>query len=245
MPKVDEILEFGVRLPPRVYRVSKSEYPPMHVPPKAVQGSGRFDNSRDNSGDEASVFSVLYCCETPTASFLESLATLRENITTIDEIPQTILMDIEEQLDSNRLLSRARSAVSDRWKSERLLTSVRMESDVPLFDLANPGAIQLLRERMSLTLIYLKLSDLDFSHVFSDNRDLTRAISRWIWSLTNEDGDPLFSGIRYRSRFDPECICLALYEGRFSIDGDIATQPITSETPGLAEAASILRLQIA
>lgn len=97
---------------------------------------------------------------------------------------------------------------------------------------------------MALTLLALRIVDLDFSHVLSDNRDLTRAISRWLWSMTTNSGDPLFSGIRYRSRFDPESICLALYENRYSIDGEIDIQPITPETQGFAAAATTLRLEI-
>lgn len=97
---------------------------------------------------------------------------------------------------------------------------------------------------MAPLLIAHGLDDLDFSHVLSDNRDLTRAISRWIWTMTEESEKLLFAGIRYRSRFDPECICLALYEGRFSVDGHIDIQPITPTTQGFAEAASILRLEI-
>lgn len=89
------------------------------------------------------------------------------------------------------------------------------------------------------------LDDLDFGEVLGSNRILTQAISRWIWSMKSQAGEPLFSGIRYRSRFDPESICLALYQGRFSIDGDIHTQSITPQTPGLVEAANILRLSIA
>lgn len=80
--------------------------------------------------------------------------------------------------------------------------------------------------------------------MLGDNRDLTRAISRWLWTMTTDSGEPLFSGIRYRSRFDPDSACLALYQDRYQVDGDIDTQPITSDTPGFAEAASILRLEI-
>lgn len=159
MPNADEILDFGVRIPATVYRVSKSRYPSMQAPPLNVQGTGRFDDPRENPDGGVQDFGVLYCGESAAASFIEILATLRERLTTVSEIHQATMMDVEEREATDDLLKRARNAVLDHWQSEWVLTSAALELNAPLFDLANPGAVQFLRERMSLTLLYMKISD--------------------------------------------------------------------------------------
>lgn len=154
------------------------------------------------------------------------------------------MLSVDEREGTSTSYSPSGMITTD-WREQFQLTSASVRTDAPVFDLTKAAAVQTLRTFMAPLLIVLGLDDLDFSHVLSDNRELTRAISRWIWSLKNDDGSSLFSGIRYRSRFDPECICLALYEGRFFVDGDIDIQAVSPKTPGFAEAAHILRLQIA
>ncbi len=245
MSDIGEVSDFGVSLPTTVYRVSKSRFPSMQLPPREVQGPGRFDDNQKSPGGGARDYAVLYCAASATGSFLEILATLREHLSTIASFSQTTIMDVDEREEAGALVARARNVVSERWPNEWELTSATILTEAPVFDLTSPAAVQFVRERLALTLLAMRIADLDFSHVLSDNRDLTRAISRWLWTMTSDSGEPLFSGIRYRSRFDPECICFALYENRYAVDGDVEIQPITPETPGFAEAATTLRLEIA
>ena len=236
---------YGVEPAAKVWRVSRARHAPMQIPPIEMQGTGRFDDNRDSMTTGEDRFGVLYCSETPLASFLEVLAPLREHIASRHGVVNSIIMDVEEREQSNRLIGQARNVVSTRWQQEWQLTSANLIVPEPVFDLVSPAAVQFAREQLALFLLVLELDDLDFSNILSSDRNLTSGISRWIWSIQNENGEPLFSGIRYRSRFDPECICLALYQDRFSVDGKVRTQSITPDTPGFDEAASILRLKIA
>jgi len=216
----------------------------MDVPPPGLQGMGRYDDVLGADADSAIKFGTLYVGETPYATFLETLQVFRRRLSDVRKIMDSTVVEAEirqEFLEKELLEGR----ITESWASFRILANARINTIAPVFDLINPAAVQIVREQLAPTLIALGLDDLDFSHMLSDNRPLTQAISRWIWSMTNDSGQPLFSGIRYPSRFDPESICLVLYENRYVVDGDIDIQPITAQTPGFAAAATTLRLHIA
>lgn len=240
-----EASRFGVEVANTVWRASRRKYPPMELPPVHSQGAGRFDDPRLQISDESAEYGVLYVGVNPKSSFIETLSGIRNHLSVQANVLRESIMEVEERDNFVAESKVTGSTITQHWMNDWQLSGSRILTSGPVFDLGSPEAVQFIREELSVAILAMGLTDLDFSHVLGDNRDLTRAISRWLWTMTTDSGQPLFSGIRYRSRFDPECICLALYEGRFSIDGDIHTQPITPETPGLAEAASILRLTIA
>jgi hypothetical protein len=241
MALADEFSQSGVELRNPVWRVSDRRYEPMIPPPRSRQGLGRFDDLSIGARNDEEGFAVLYCAEHPKSAFIEILDQHRPRLDHLHTLITPLMLEAGER----EQLLREFGSVPRDWMDATQLTSVEMATSAPIFDLANPASVQLIRERLGFTVLALGLDDLDFSHVLGNNRDLTRAISHLIWAMTTESGQPLFSGIRYRSRFDPECICLALYENRYTIEGDIDVQPITPDTPGFAEAASILRLAIA
>ena len=240
----DLLSRFGVEVRTEQFRVSHKDFDVMSTPPLEFQGGGRFDDPSDSMEHESQRYRVLYTGESAKSAFLETLARYRYRLKTIESMLADTMLSVDERDDAAASQGDSGVIPSD-WQQKFQLTKGRIMTSAPVFDLTRADSVQTLRTYLAPSLIALGLEDLDFSHVLSDNRDLTRAISRWLWTMTTQSGEPLFSGIRYCSRFDPECICLALYEGRFSIDGDIDIQPITPETPGFAEAASILRLQIA
>lgn len=240
MQNADDLLGFGVEVPRKVWRVSLKRYVPLTPPPKAAQGKGRFDDPIENDLDG---FGVLYCGTSLNAAFIETLGGFRRKIGVIEELLSGTLLTAEER-DASNELQLFSGIVPEDWMRTVQVASGNIVTSSPVFDLANPSAVQTLRFYLAPTLIALQLDDLDFSHVLGDNRDLTRAISRWIWSMKTDSGDPLFAGIRYRSRFDPECICLALYQDRFRVEGEVVTQPVTPNTPGFSEATTTLRLHI-
>lgn len=244
MPPYQELVSFGVELSNPVWRVSLKRYTPFSAPPAALQIDGRFDDPLEPSGDNDEFYSVLYCSPDPLTAFLESIGMLRPRLGVLSDLLADTLLTVDER-DADSGYQHSLGVVTTNWQAANQLTSGTIITQAPVFDLTSAAAVQAMRFHLAPSLIALGLDDLDFSHVLSDNRDLTRAISRWLWTMTNDAGKPLFSGIRYRSRFDPECICLALYEGRYDVEGEIDLQDITPDTPGFAEAASILRLTIA
>lgn len=238
-----ELVRYAMDVPPTVWRVSLKRYPPLSLPPYSAQGDGRFDDPSEGEPPETDVYSVLYCATSAYTAFIEAMSGFRSRLGAIRELLSETVLVVDER-DALSGLQSSSGVVTRDWRDAVQLTSGTIVTSVPVLDLTDAAAIQTLRAHLAPSLIALGLDDLDFSHVLGGNRDLTRAISRWIWSMESDAGEPLFSGIRYRSRFDPNCICLALYEDRYRIDGDVTVQPITSETPGFAEAASILRLEI-
>lgn len=241
----NEATRHSVELPANLFRLSRKRYNGFELPPLWAQGDGRFDDPRLLEVPESAEFGVLYCGVTEYASFIEILAGQRGHLETWSDVRQQTIMDVQERDALDADAETTAHTVSKDWQNDWSLSSTFVSSSAPLFDLTSGSAVQYLREHLSLLILALGLTDLDFSHVLSDNRELTRAISRWIWSMTNDSGEPFFSGIRYRSRFDPDCVCIALYQDRFQVEGDILSQPIIPQTPGFAEAASTLRLSIA
>lgn len=239
----DELVRYGVEVSKRVRRVSLKRYTPLSAPPAYAQVHGRFDDPLDADEHASDIYAVLYCATTPEAAFIEALGGLRAKLGILNDLLSNTLITTDERSADADAQSNA-GVVTKDWQSANQLTSGNIVTSASLFDLTSAAAVQTLRFHLAPSLIALGLEDLDFGDLLGTDRNLTQAISRWIWSMKTDGGEPLFSGIRYRSRFDPECICLALYEGRFSVDGDIDTQSITPETSGFAEAASILRLQI-
>lgn len=239
-----EFSRFGIEISNPIWRVSLKAYPPFSPPPASVQVYGRFDDPLDADKDDANRYSVLYCTQSSVAAFVETMGGLRPKLGAVEDLLKQMLISVDER-ESTAALLRTAGEVTRDWQHANHLTSGSVVTSALLFDLANAGAVQTLRIHLAPSLIAMGLDDLDFGELLGSNRTLTQAISRWVWLMKDEDGQPLFSGIRYRSRFDPECMCLALYEDRYSIDGDVDIQPINRETPGFAEAASILRLRIA
>lgn len=231
---------FGIELTTPVVRISSRHRQPMVAPPRGLQGRGRFDDPMINGDADENGYSVLYAATETRAAYLEALYRYRIPVARLVAIANELLLDAQER---DHLLESKGKLPAD-WLTHSLETRARLSLHAPVFDLANSATIQRVRELFAPQIYGMGIEEFDFSTVLGGNRQFTQMLSRWIWSMISEDGSPLFSGIRYRSRFDPECICLALYEGRFSIDGDIDTQSITPETSGFAEAASILRLQI-
>lgn len=240
-----EISRYGVESCKTLWRLSRRKYQAMNLPPRKAQGFGRFDDPALQVAYSEGEYGVLYLATDPKSAFMEALAGLRSNLKSRQSVLQGAIMDINDRNEFESESRGSASVVSTEWQDDWQLTGATITTMAPVFDLTDAAAVQFVRDRLAITLVSMGLTDLDFGHLLSDNRDLTRAISRWIWSLESEEGSPLFSGIRYRSRFDPECICIALYENRYTVDGDIGTQSISPETPGFAEAASALRLTTA
>lgn len=240
----NEAQKFGLEISNPIWRLSRTRYAAFELPPLRSQGNGRFDDPSLVDEPDLASFGVLYCGETAYSSFVEMLSGLRNSLQSWSDIHQQIMMEVEMRDSLNLEADSVGSVISREWREDWNLTSANVVPAAPVFDLASGAAVQFIREQLAVAILAFGLDDLDFGELLGSNRTLTQAISRWIWSMSNESGVPLFSGIRYRSRFDPECICLALYQDRFEVLGEIDIQPITPETPGFAEAASILRLKI-
>lgn len=235
-----QLTRYGIDAIGPVYRVGPTRFTPMSTPPRALQGRGRFDDPTIDLELDAEGYAILYAATEAKTAFLEAMYQFRTPLSRLKEIANEVVLDTQER-DS---LFSHEGVVSERWISRSALHVGEVVLAAPLFDLTNSAAVQDVREQLALVIYSMGLDDLDFGELLGSNRTLTQGISRWIWSLKTSSGEPLFSGIRYRSRFDPECICLALYQDRYTIKCEVQTQHITPETPGFAEAAATLHLKI-
>lgn len=233
--------QFGIEQTSPVVRISSRHRQPMVAPPRKLQGRGRFDDPMINAEAVQPGYSVLYAATEPHAAYLEVLYRYRAPLKRLVEIANELVLDTHER---DQLVESSGKLPAD-WLTHSVETRATLVLRAPIFDLTNSAAVQSVRELFALQILGMGIDDLDFGTVLGGNRQFTQMLSRWLWTMTTDSGEPLFSGIRYRSRFDPECICLALYEDRYAVDGDIEIQLISSETPGFAEAANTLRLEIA
>lgn len=236
--------QYGSPIDTEVYRVSASRYAPMAIPPVSVQGAGRFDDTKlkQNNGQG---HRVLYCAGAPVPAMVELLARFRTGIDDLVKLAGDTIGDVEER---EQLLvpqdRHEKGIIPSKWYLERQVSSVRVRTDLPLLDLSLAATIQYVREELAMTVYALGIPDLDLSRVTDGNRRLTRAIARWVYNLKSDDGHPLFSGIKYTSRFGTDLPCYALFDGRYEIVGDVESYSLQATTPALIEAASILRLEI-
>lgn len=238
---IDEPDSYAVELQGRWWRVVSDRADDMSAPPREKQGHGRFDDPMILAETDRGGYAVLYAAVHPRTAFLEVLPQFRSQLEDLRAFAQHIVLDIEER----DLLMEPTGGVPRSWIRHSRLVSAKLRTDAPLFDLANPRTLQQLRAQLAPSLVAMGLDDLDFGHVLGSDRVLTGAIGRWVWSHMDESGRPSFSGIRYRSRWDPDALCVALYNNRFHADGEVRIEKIGFETSGFEEAMETLRLAAA
>ncbi len=223
-----------------VWRISAKARPGMVPPPLELQGFGRFDipSVSDRPGDR-----VLYCAETAYASCIEVLSQFRRLPDLPKQAESSLVVDLVEREQYREIAQQSAGEVPEDWSRDWHLTHANVRMDNELLDLADASVVQMLRQEMLFGLMLLDLDDLDFGVVLGRDRQVTQGISRWAWSRKDGNGNPAYAGIRFRSRFDPEAICYALYADRFSVMGDVESIPISATTPGLAAALATLNLR--
>jgi hypothetical protein len=77
----------------------------------------------------------------------------------------------------------------------------------------------------------LGVDELDRGSVYSANRRLTRVLASWIYSRTDEDGQPCYGGIRYESRLGRQWKCWTIFDGALLTTSTVT--PIDSRNPDL------------
>ena len=92
----------------------------------------------------------------------------------------------------------------------------------------------------------LGVSSIDVSSITSGHRALTRACARYIYEQKYDNGSPVFTGIRYSSRFaSPEnWECWAMFDDRMSRSREGWARPIPSNDRDLEQVAYEFNLTI-
>jgi hypothetical protein len=159
--------------------------------------NGRAGNRFDIPGA-----GVLYGTTTAEGGFAETLAGFR---------PRASMVEAFSTLapDPGRVQS---GQVPGAWFSTRRLRTFDVTRSLPFVDLESPATHAYLTEQAAPVLLHQGLDNLDVASVRGPDRLLTRAIASWLYSRTDEHGQPLFAGIRYVSRLG-DFECWAIFEG--------------------------------
>lgn len=103
-------------------------------------------------------------------------------------------------------------AIPAEWRNRRQLVEFSLDDPLPFLDVDDPRTHGFLTSQMAPLLQGLDIGTLDVPAVRGSNRYLTRAIAQWAYAASTEDGTPLYSGLRYKSKLG-EYECWAIFEG--------------------------------
>jgi hypothetical protein len=200
---------------------------------------GRFDGRWD---DPAGEWRALYVGSCALASYLEVLAPLRPD----PDMERAMAEIVSDSDDDEEHPTTRPGELTYRWRDERRLCSAKMSGCFAL-----PGhyeTLPTLRQQFLTLARSFGLMDVDGAAIReSGPRDLTQAISAWIYDLTGPAGEQA-SGIQYLSRHGDEFTLWAIYErgedhpSPPEITNHTTPQPVTAGDPALVEAMRIHRI---
>lgn len=226
-----------VAIPPpaRVFRVARRGGDPFAPPPwEWASPDGTFGNRFDDPSAERGLtiqerFRVVYCATTAAGAFGESVARFRPSITLLAQLRtiQDQASSVRQPLGVSATESLDIGVVPAAWRTRRVLAQTRLEPTSRFVDLAAPRTHQALRRALSPSVAAFGLHDLDLSAVLGPHRRLTQQCARLIYELCDEDGSPLFAGLRYLSRLSPDWECWAIFADRMrrSATSSVAIAP--------------------
>lgn len=183
----------------RVFRVG---YPPSpwHWTPWVYADHGRFDGRWD---DPDGIWRTLYVGSSLLACYLELLARFRPDPVLVNELA---VIDDEDNADETvpaGLLPRS-------WCTNRLVSASDMAGCFAM--LGSHESLPTLRQQFWRHAKRAGLADFDAAAIrIGEPRELTQAISSWVYRLVTPDGEPL-SGIQFHSRHGDGLLLWAIYE---------------------------------
>lgn len=205
-----------VALPSAVYRVARK-----HAATK-YSSIRPEDDADPRAGHRWDVLGggVLYAGSSLRIAYVETLGVLR---------PAAGIV-LPEADDDHRFMNPG--SVPADWRETRAifeLASARREVLRPFVDLADLQTRTALREPLQEFLKPMGVEHIDVPEVTSSNRVATRTLARLIYSAQNDEGEHVYGGIRYVSRYDPQEICWAIFD-HFPVDV-VRQSPIEPSIP--------------
>ncbi|MGC5629553.1 RES family NAD+ phosphorylase [Georgenia sp. Z1344] len=167
---------------------------------------------------------VLYAATDIEGCYREVLARLR---------PSPAMVELAEDGGEHM---RPGSIAAD-WRQTRRRFELATPAALPFVDVEHQDTWNVLDRDLVLP---AGVEHLDVGHVRGADRLLTRAIASWAYAQADDDGDPLYSGLRYMSRTG-DFECWAIFDGTPVVDAAPAGE-IALDDPALARVASAFRL---
>lgn len=213
-----------------VWRVGRSP-DPFQLRPLSTEDLDQSElGSRFDSPDGS--YGVLYFARTLEACFGETLARFRPDL--------ELLALVSDEWKEMGFMEPG--AVPREWRERRLAVRVRLITPLTFIDVEDAGTIELLRRELATELLDLGYKDLDLSTVRGSDRRVTRLVSQWAFSQTEDDDRFLYGGIRYLSRLDSKWECWAVFQ---DVDiEELVRQPIFSQDTPLRRVAKLYGLTV-
>jgi hypothetical protein len=104
------------------------------------------------------------------------------------------------------------------WRQRRLAVRAefaatgRFAQGVRFLDVEAAQTRERLKRELAGLLAYWQHPDLDVATVRGGDRRVTRLIGQWAYDQSDDDGRPLYAGVRYVSRLDSRWECWAVFE---------------------------------
>lgn len=203
--------------PGQLYHIGRHP-DPLAWPEWTYVGGSRFDDPDPNPS-----YRVLYTAEQRLAAFLETLQKWRPSMEALAAL-ELVTPDPAGEDTANQ----EAGAIPADWHLNRRVSMLRLVPDQRWLDLREHETREELRSRLAAQLLEFGQDDFDLGDALSRDRLVSRAVSRFAY-------DNEFQGIAYKSRFDANFDCWALFEGaRFEV---VDRVPIARDDPDLLEAA--------
>ncbi|TFC80789.1 RES domain-containing protein [Cryobacterium cheniae] len=176
--------------------------------------NGRF-NGRWDSLDSA--YRTIYAGSSLFACLVEVLARFRP-----DPILETDMGGIRvDEADASLYASVPVGTVDESWLSVRQASRANLSGRY--CDVADSATIAALRPTFGALAVGFGLADFDSSALQnSEPRELTQRVGREIYEMSNDDGQPLFDGVRFLSRHGNDLELWTIFER--STDGAFSAQ---------------------
>lgn len=185
-----------------LWRVERSE------PPLRFSRINAVDAALDRAGNRFDVpgGGVLYGATDPSGAFAETLAGFRPSAKVIAALAAA---PAEPGM-------RPPGTVPAEWRTARRLRAFETIDPLPFVDIEDPATHTYLTEAAARVLLELGVEQLDVATVRGPSRLLTRELAAWVYSRTDEQGLPLYGGIRYVSRLG-DFECWAIFDGTLTM----------------------------
>lgn len=102
--------------------------------------------------------------------------------------------------------------IAAEWRDKRTKVHAILASTEVFLDAEALQTREYLRKALALGLSALGYEDLDVAVVRGQDRRVTRLIARWAYQQVDDQGQPLYAGVRYLSRLSSDWECWALFD---------------------------------